>query len=248
MILMVNMGYLEKTDGYKGFIGKNKRVITTEMYNAPGVLFDDDTVYELLIKSMIQNKSTFGTLPLFSLQNTVKDYLGKPAIGDQRNMRMREKRKEYGKDSSDDPMYEISISELKDSGAECSEFATLSHNLISFCGFEDELVSGICNMNGQAELHAFNIITINGVRYLYDSANELVVCTKQGQKGTLPCYERITDDEYEAMLSGKGYILKGTLAEQNGYTVGEGFYRNYGSPNAKQTIVTSPNKEDDDAR
>jgi len=77
------------------------------------------------------------------------------------------------------------------SSAECTEHACIAQNLLSFCDVDSCYVTGVALIPGNKEIHAFNVIQVDGNYYVFD--------------GTNPFY---LYDENEKYISCRSYVFK----------------------------------------
>ena len=158
-------GKVQKTEK---FLSEKTKLVT----GYADLVLNDKNAYKILFDNVktsgiLKNSDAFSAEKLFKLvQNSVFDYFGSGRPNDE--LRTQIYRNAYLKEQ------DVSIKNFQNSGnSMCLERASLAHNFLLLLGVKDELVSSDINLNGQKDLHTFNIATLGEKRYIFD-----LVCSK----------------------------------------------------------------------
>lgn len=191
-----------------GFIHPQTEV--KRVFYLDGFCLDDDDVYKELLNSIrvlkkqpgYQNMDT-RTISLPALQWTIEKYFGNQLSDDDVNNR----NKFFYSDHSSVDSQMVSVKkDLKGKGmAMCAEKAALAQNLLTFLGIDSELViSNNCNLaGGDSDGHAYNLLSTDKGRFIYDPTNPRVVTDNQDRLlGTQAALYPINEDVYQRLKKG----------------------------------------------
>ena len=170
-----------KVEYFKPSCNEHKTVVTTKFFGkdskivsgyAPLVL-DDDSAYFLLFDKIKQLSSNYNLdnpldvdkLSVLAVQTSVFEYFGNGAPNDV--VRTLLYRNSFMKDE------DLSISKFKGSNQSmCTERSALAQNYFKLLGYDCSYLSGIVFLNGQKDLHAFNVVRFSDATKIFD-----LVCT-----------------------------------------------------------------------
>lgn len=103
----------------------------------------------------------------------------------------------------------ISLKELKGRGfAVCAEKASAAQNLLSFLGYDIDLIaSSKCRLESPEQDdrggHMFNVISSESGRFIFDSTNPSLLTDEEGKVvNFLPANYRIAEEEYQGLIKG----------------------------------------------
>lgn len=184
----VGQGY---TDSFQDYISeKTHYKAVGGIKDCPDLVYDDITPYVSLIKK-IRDFGSYNELNLFTIIVTIiHSYLPLEDESERYFTYVSHKGKK------------LSIKTIReDKVAMCSERTGLAHNMLKFLGTGSEVVCG----SRDDEFHAYNLVYPLGYgskpAILYD-ASFFVKFYKVGHEHLYGFYKRLTDEEYETLLSG----------------------------------------------
>lgn len=132
------------------------------------LIIDDNEIYKILfdnLKKMNNGMRNEFQLITQGVQKTVFDYCGSGRPDD--FLRTSIYRDAYYKDKV------VSIKNFKSNNLSmCTERSCIAHNLFKILGLKSCLVAGEISLNGEKDLHTFNVVEVNGESYIYD-----LICT-----------------------------------------------------------------------
>lgn len=139
------------------------------------------------------------------------------------------------------PDHTFSIADFRNTGVGmCVEKAALAQNLLAFLGYDTELFGTRMVAQGQPpEGHAFNVIHTDKGRFLLDFSNPVQVHLPNGERSYIPNVQRLSDEEYRALLSGPGVTVTLTHLDFDGTatTPRESIGATYLAPNLSATTA-----------
>jgi hypothetical protein len=173
---------------------------------------DDSDVFNMLIDTFQEFKTnpgwkgrTMREIAPNAVQRTIGKYFGNHYATTSTEGRNRE----FYMDRSGSETDDIALVELKGKGiAVCAEKAAVAQNLLSFLGYESELVaSSNCRLNtpdqDDATGHMFNIISSEDRHFIYDPANPVLDKKDDGAIHSVrPAFYPISNEQYKQLMKG----------------------------------------------
>lgn len=216
---------------YSDFIGP-----TVAVYSEPGLFskpyfLDDISVYDTLVENLLKTNAlikdrTFESEQqrLFNLAfhsvNRVQFLYFENVISDHKAQQERTRiladiieNNEVRPESEESPESKVSISDLR-SSAMCMERAVVCHNMFRFLGVQSTLRTGKLYTGEKYEYHAWvEIERDDGVRYLYDPTNPLLIVNSDNVITTIqPLLIKLEEGEVPSItwkiLDSEGNTLK----------------------------------------
>lgn len=176
-----------KVSRASGFLGEKTKLVT----GYADFVLDDESAYELLFdnvkasENLMQKNGKYNAENLCKLvQKTVFDYYGTGRPND--IYRTFVYRNAYNKET------DVSVKSFCGTGnSMCLERASLAHNYFLLLGVQDTLVSSDIIINGEKDLHTFNVVEIDGKKYIFD-----LVCSKiLNEKMPNPIMKNLSEDK-----------------------------------------------------
>lgn len=195
---------------YKGFVHPESGIRRNFLVDPFHI--DDDELYSVLLDTLgefressnWQGKSLREIVP-FAVVRAIGKYYGNYWAYNSTEAENQEFYMERSTATSED----ISLKELKGKGfAVCAEKASAAQNLLSFLGYDVELIaSSNCRLEspGQDDRggHMFNVISSESGHYIFDPTNPSLLEDDQGKVVSfLPANYKITNEEYQGLMSG----------------------------------------------
>lgn len=192
----------------KNFIHPDSAVITNVMFSSSFRINDDQIYLQLLeaIEEFRKNpnwavKSLRETLP-YAILRAVGQYFGNYCGYDDSET----KRRTFYLDNTTLESGPISLVGFKNKGfTACSEKAAVTHNLLTFLGYNDLLVfSGETELvPGQSEVHTYNVLTTENGHFIFEITNPVFLYDREGNIiNFLPAVYRISQEQFEELMSG----------------------------------------------
>lgn len=201
---------------------------------------DDPEIYRLLFDVLIkferdpelQDWTLRDKVP-YAILETIGKYFGKNWGAENTDYYNQEF---YNSRTGDD---EVHLIELKDKGiAVCSEKAATAQNLLTFLGYQSELIlSSRCRLKSIDEEdqtnHVYNLITREEDHLIFDPTNPILVRNKDDSIREIePAFYSINQDEYTRLIKGGQVRVIHNDATWDGKKRSEGpdQHRIYGGP------------------
>lgn len=173
---------------------------------------DDPEVYRLLIATFDEFRSspdwqgkTLREIAPYAVLRTIGNYFGNHWGTEETEAANRRFYIDRLTADSDD----IHLADLKGKGfAVCAEKAAVAQNLLSFLGYESELVASTsCRLVSQDEVdqsgHIYNVITSGENHLIFDPTNPIVVENNEGKVYTvMPAFYPIDQESYQRLMLG----------------------------------------------
>lgn len=176
-----------------------------------GLKINDDEIYKVLIESFRQYKTEPGwanksirEIAQQAVVRTIGVYFGNYVNTHKTVMLNKEFYNDHTSSSSDP----ISVSEFKGKGiAVCAEKAPTAENLLTFIGFDSELVMSTNNRLSSSDTdedgHLYVIVSSESGHFIHDPTNSVVVSNPDGSfYSVFPASYKITDEQYESLKNG----------------------------------------------
>lgn len=195
---------------YKGFIHPETRIMRNFMVDA--VRINDPELYKVLLESFRhfkenpawQNRS-MREIAQHALVRTLGTYFGNYFGTDGVEARNRE----FYLDHSDMESEDIPISDFRGKSiGVCAEKAAVAQNLLTFMGYDSELVMSTNNRLNSPDVddkdgHAYNVISSDRGRFIHDPTNPVIVDNTDGSLRTvLPSNYPISEEQYQGLIKG----------------------------------------------
>jgi hypothetical protein len=193
---------------YQGFIHPESEVKPT-LTVFEGFKINDDSVYSNLLDS-IRAHIRFDTwrnqgirfINQYAILRTISEYFGNYLADSQTEAQREYFYMKYSTIDSDP----ISIKDFKKRGISmCVEKAALAQNLLSFLGYDSLYCTGKeCELiPGETGLHAFNIITTENGKFIFDPTNPSIEYDSEGNIINYhPASYLLSDEQYDILISG----------------------------------------------
>ena len=200
---------------YKGFINPDSEIKPTAFLD--GFKLDDKDIYASLVDNVRafkqnerwQSKSIREINP-YAILKTLGEYFGNYAA----DTDLEGRHHSYYMDHSSVDSEALPLSELKAKGiAMCTEKAAATQNLLSLLGYESEFCLSLsCELvEGSEEMHAFNILSSDRGRFIFETTNPIFVSNTDGNVvNFLPATYKITEERYGDLISGKEVSVQHT--------------------------------------
>lgn len=222
---------------YDGFIHPDSEIKPTMFLD--GFNLNDNTIYTLILDNIRlykkdprwADKNIRHIVP-YAVLKTVGDYFGN-YLG---YRELETQHHAFYMDNSSSDSEAIPLSELRGKNiAMCTEKAALVQNLLAFLGYQTQLcLSQACQIGEKAEPHAFNIITTDRGRFIFDPTNPIIVTDTDGNLiNILPASYVLTEEQYLNLIKGNTIIVEHTDFHliQGQYQPSEKHIRKYGGIN-----------------
>lgn len=225
---------------YKGFIHPETRVIRS--YLVDGVMINDPELYRVLLEVIRQHKehpewqkSTMREIAQNALMRTIGTYFGNWYDSGDVEERNRAFYLDHTMAESDD----VLIKEFRGKRIGVfAEKAAVTQNLLTFMGYDTELVMSTNNRLGAVDVdhrdgHAYVVVTTDRGHFIFDPTNPAIARKADGSLHTvLPANYPITDEEYHRLESGGQVEVRhyDPVYDGRAYQKGEGVKRIYGGP------------------
>lgn len=192
---------------YKGFIHPDSEIKPTIFLD--GFKLDDDDIYVDLIDNVRafkqderwKSKSVREINP-YAVLKTLGEYFGNYAADDG----LEGSHHSYYMDHSSIDSEALPLAELKgQSIAMCTEKAATAQNLLTMLGYDSELcLSQGCELTeGIKEMHAFNVLSSDRGRFIFEPTNPIFVSDSDGNVvNFLPATYKFTEEQYRDLMTG----------------------------------------------
>jgi len=206
---------------HQGFIHPDSNVYRSLMVDPFRV--DDPEIYSQLLDNMRKmqhsswkERSTRELVPT-AVELTVGGYFGNYVGGvEQRN-------RQFYTNKLDDEVDYISLSEFKGQRiGVCVEKATVTQNLLSFLGYQSELVASTGNQFGETpqvnqDAHMYNVVSSERGHFIFDSTNPVEVINQDNKLVNVsPATYPISEQEYSDLMRGGKVEVTHTNLHWNG--------------------------------
>lgn len=225
---------------HNGFIHPESRIMRNFLVDA--VRIDDPQIYQVLLESFRQyrenpswkNKS-MREIATYALARTLGEYFGNHYGTSSTEQNNRQFYWDHGSADSED----ISISEFRGKKiGVCAEKAAVAQNLLTFMGYETELVMSTNNRLNASETddregHAYLILTTDRGHFIHDPTNPIMVKKEDGSVfAVMPSNYPISDEQYRGLVGGGQAEVDHTdlTWDGNSYQKQESVKRIYGGP------------------
>jgi len=225
---------------YKGFIHPETKIRRSLFVDA--VRVDDPELYKVFLESLRQFKEdptwkgkSISEIIQYALTRTLGEYFGNDCSNKDTELRNRKFYAEHIDEESGD----ISISEFrgKNRGG-CVEKAAVAQNLLTFMGYDSELVMSSNNRLNSPDVnddngHAYNIISSDKGHLIYDPTNPVIVRDTEDLLYTyLPSIYPISEVQHQNLVRGEQVeVSHNDLTwDGNAYQKQESKKRIYGGP------------------
>jgi hypothetical protein len=192
---------------YKGFIHPDSEIKPTAFLD--GFKLDDNDIYADLVDNVRAFKQddrwkskSIREINPYAVLKTLGGYFGNYAA----DAGLEGRHHSYYMDHSSVDSEALPLVELKGKGiAMCTEKAAATQNLVSLLGYESEfcLSQGCELVEGSEEMHAFNVLSSDRGRFIFEPANPIFVSNADGNVvNFLPATYKLTEEQYGDLMSG----------------------------------------------
>lgn len=194
----------------KGFLHPESKVEINAIVDP--IMIDDPAIYTLLIDTFARYKRSPGwqdkslrELTPETVLTVINSYFG----NDWSDGETAEIRKRFYLDRSGLDSEPLHLNELKGKGfGSCAEKAATAQNLISFLGFQSELVtSSKCRLISEEaddpDGHLYNVITSGNSYLIFDPTNPRFIWSSPNNVHSIrPAFYRIDSEQYKSLMDG----------------------------------------------
>lgn len=200
---------------YKGFIHPESEIKPTAFLD--GFMLDDKDIYTDLVDNVRafkqdekwKSKSVREINP-YAVLKTLGEYFGNYAA----DTDLEGRHHSYCMDHSSVDSEALSLKEIRGKGiAMCTEKAAATQNLVTLLGYESEfcLSQGCELVEGKKEMHAFNILSSDRGRFIFEPTNPVFVSDSgRNMVNFLPATYKITEDQYGDLMTGREVSVQHT--------------------------------------
>lgn len=195
---------------YKGFIHPETRIMRSFIVDA--VRINNTEIYKVLLESFRQFKEnpawqskSMREIAQHALVRTLGTYFGNYYGAEGVESRNRQFYLDHSGIDSED----IAISEFRGKGmGVCAEKAAVAQNLLTFMGYDSELVMSTNNKLNSPDVndrdgHAYNVISSDRGHFVHDPTNPVIVENTDGSLHTvLPSNYPISEEQYQNLVKG----------------------------------------------
>lgn len=225
----------------KGFLHPESGISRNIMVDP--FMVDDPEIYKLLIEKFKEFKDnpnwkdkSLREIAPYAILDTVRSYFGNGYATESTE----DQNQTFYMDRSSATSEAIPLNELKGQQiAVCAEKAATAQNLLSFLGYESELVASTkCRLespeNDDLSGHMYNVVTSGENHLIFDPANpNLVTRDDGGVQFVLPSFYPIDQEGYTKLMSGGQVEITHRDGRWDGEKIlpGKEYQRIYGGPN-----------------
>lgn len=225
---------------HSGFVHPESRIMRNFLVDA--VRVDDPQIYQVLLDSFRQFREnpswrdrSMREIAPQALARTLGEYFGNYYGTSSTEQNNRKFYWDHGSADSED----LSISEFRGKKiGVCAEKAAVAQNLLTFMGYETELVMSTNNRLNASETddkdgHAYLIITSDRGHFIHDPTNPIMVEKEDGSIFTvMPSNYPISNEKYQGLIEGRQVQVDHTDMTWDGtsYQKQESVKRTYGGP------------------
>lgn len=229
----------------KGFLHPESGIRRTFIVDP--FMVDDPEIYKLLIDTFREFKSSSGwkekslrEVAPYAILRTIGNYFGNHWGTNSTE----DDNKTFYLDRSRSNSEDIHLNELKGKGmAVCAEKAAVAQNLLSFLGYESELVaSSKCRLESPEQDqggHMFNVIKSDDRFFIFDPTNPILSKKEDGSVHTvMPSFYPINQEDHQRLMNGGQVEVTRNDGIWDGQqtTKGPDQKRIYGGPNQATPI------------